>query len=88
MTDRKTDRKIEQYPFEYMLRINGNVICQRFFNVYNFNPDVIDSLEMKELLDDIAGMNNGDWGAMGIIPNFLKDKTSAYLHHFHEDTSG
>lgn len=77
--------KIEQHPFEFVLKINGHIICQRYFNIYNFNPDVIDSLEMKELFDSITGMNNGDWGTMGIIPRFLKDKTSAYLHHFHEN---
>ena len=79
-------REIEQHPFEFMFRINGHPICQRFFNIYNFNPEVIDSLEMKELLDEITGMNNnGVWGSMGIIPKYLKEKSSEYLHHFHEN---
>ncbi len=79
------DRKIEQHPFEFVLRINGNIICQRYFNIHNFNPDVIESLEMKELLDSIAGMNNNDFGQMGIIPKFLKDRSSEYIQFFEDN---
>lgn len=76
------DKKIEQHPFEFVLRINGHFICQRYFNIDNFNPDVIDSLEMKELLDSIAGLNNGDWGLCGIIPQYLKNRSAEYLEFF------
>ena len=82
--------KIEQHPFEFVLRINGHFICQRYFNIHNFNPDVIDSLEMKELLDEIAGMNNGDlgevhWGTLGIIPTYLKERSAEYLGFFEDN---
>lgn len=76
------DKKIEQHPFEFVLRINGHFICQRYFNIHNFNPDVIDSLELKELLDSIAGMSNGDWGQCGIIPQYLKERSAEYLDFF------
>lgn len=79
------DKKIEQHPFEFILRINGNIICQRYFNIHNFNPDVIESLEMKELLDVIAGMNNTDFGMMGIIPKFLKDRSGEYIQFFEDN---
>ena len=79
------DRKIEQHPFEFVLKINGNIICQRYFNIHNFNPDVIDSLEMKELLDSITGMsNNGILGSMGIIPKYLKLRSAEYLQFFED----
>lgn len=79
------DNKSEQHPFEFVLNINGNIICQRFFNIHNFNEDVIDSLEMKELLDSIAGTNNGKWGEYGIIPNFLKERSCEYLQFFEDN---
>ena len=44
------DRRIEQHPFEFILKINGNIICQRYFPINNFNPDVLDSMELKELI--------------------------------------
>jgi hypothetical protein len=77
--------KIEQHPFEFVLRINGNFICQRYFNIHNFNPDVIDSLEMKLLLDKIAGMNNGGWGEVGIIPTYLKERSKEYMEFFEDN---
>ena len=79
------DNKIEQHPFEFVLKINGNIICQRFFNIHNFNEDVIDSLEMKELLDRIVGMHNVDGWKMGIIPNFLKARSCEYLQFFEDN---
>jgi len=79
------DNKIEQHPFEFVLKINGNIICQRFFNIHNFNEDVIDSLEMKELLDRIVGMNNVSGWEMGIIPNFLKQRSAEYLQFFEDN---
>jgi len=79
------DNKSEQHPFEFVLNINGNIICQRFFNIHNFNEDVIDSLEMKELLDTIAGTNNGEWGEYGIIPSFLKERSCEYLQFFEDN---
>jgi len=78
------DRRIEQHPFEFVLRINNHIICQRYFNINNFNPDVLGSLDMKELLDSIAGVNNS-WGTMGIIPNFLKERSSEYLQFFEDN---
>mgnify|MGYP000212042379 CR=1 FL=1 len=79
------DNKSEQHPFEFVLNINGNIICQRFFNIHNFNEDVIDSLEMKELLNSIAGTNNGEWGEYGIIPSFLKERSCEYLQFFEDN---
>ncbi len=78
------DKKTEQHPFEFVLKINGNIICQRYFPIYNFNEDVIDSLEMKELLDRIVGMNNLSGWEMGVIPDFLKKRSSEYLQFFED----
>jgi hypothetical protein len=76
------DNRIEQHPFEFVLKINGHIICQRYFPVNNFNPEVTNSLELRELMDDIAGINNGLLGYMGIIPNYLKIRSIEYLQFF------
>jgi hypothetical protein len=65
--------------FEFLLRINNNIICQRYFSVDGYNKDVLKSVELKSLIDTIAGMNNTSIGACGIIPKFLKDKSVDYL---------
>lgn len=42
--------------FEFMLRINGNIICQRYFAVKNFNPKNVASLEVIECVNDCVEM--------------------------------
>lgn len=57
-------------PFEFILKINDNIICQRYFNVRNYNDDCRESLELKEMIDDIVGVSQTI--KLGIIPEFLK----------------
>lgn len=75
----------ENYRFEFTLYINENknrehnnkpIICQRYFNVRNFNKEVINSLEMVELMDNIIGVNTE---SMGIIPLYLKKMSEKYI---------
>lgn len=72
-------KKIEEQRFEFSLYINDHIICQRYFNIRDYNEDSINSLEMKELIDNIAGLNNDSIGSLGIIPNHLKNKAVDYL---------
>lgn len=73
------NKKNEDERFEFLLYINKNIICQRFFSVWDFNQASLKSLEIKELMDNIAGMNNGDYGDMGIIPKYLKRRAIDFL---------
>lgn len=72
-------KKVEEQRFEFILYINDHIICQRYFNIRDYNEDSVKSLEIKELMDNIVGMNNGDFGYLGIIPKYLKDKSVDYL---------
>ena len=72
-------KKIEEQRFEFILYINNHIICQRYFSIRNFNEDSIHSYEMKELMDEICGVNNGQLGTMGIIPNYLKNKSQDFI---------
>jgi hypothetical protein len=65
--------------FEFLFKINNNIICQRYFSIDGYNNRVLSSLELKELVDNISGMNNNNFGECGIIPKFLKDKSVDYL---------
>ena len=56
--------------FEFVLYINENIICQRYFTVKNFNPDSLRSTEVKDCVDNCVYIINKD----------LKEKTSEYLH--------
>ena len=59
--------------------INDKIICQRFFNIRDYNENVIHSYELKELVDRITGTNIDVIGSMGIIPNHLKNKSVDFL---------
>jgi hypothetical protein len=65
----------ENLRFEFLFCINNDIICQRFFNVRDYNEDVLISLELKELIDSIAGTGVTE----GILPSFLKEKSVDFL---------
>jgi hypothetical protein len=77
--ERTPVRKFEDERFEFVLYINNHIICQRFFKIRNYNEDSTKSYEMKELMDNICGMNNGTFGSLGIIPEYLQKKSREYL---------
>ena len=76
---RNEEQRFEEQRFEFIFYINDNFICQRYFNIRDYNEDSLKSLELKELVDNIAGVNNGQYGELGIIPRYLQDKTKDYL---------
>jgi hypothetical protein len=73
------NNKIEEQPFEFVLYINKHIICQRYFSIRDYNEKVLKSLELKELMDRLVGVNNGKFGNMGLIPSQLKSKSVDYL---------
>lgn len=55
--------------FEFLLKINSNIICQRYFAIKNFNPKVVGSIDIIECLNDCVDM----------VHKQLKDKSLEYL---------
>ena len=78
-TTKKTfdPKKIEEQRVEFILYINNHIICQRYFNIRDFNEHSVKSVEMKELMDAICNVHSE--GRLGIIPNFLKRKAEDLL---------
>jgi hypothetical protein len=56
--------------FEFVLYINGNIICQRYFSLKNFNKHVIKSMDLKECVNDCVDMIKED----------MKEKSIDYLY--------
>lgn len=73
------NKKIEDQRFEFVLYINKNIICQRFFSIKDYNEKSSNSLELKKLMDTLVGMNNGKFGNLGLIPSRLKTKAIEFL---------
>jgi hypothetical protein len=55
--------------FEFLLTLDGNIVCQRFFNVKNHNPQSRKSMDLHYYVKNIAEEISED----------LKIKTSDYL---------
>lgn len=64
--------EITATPYQFLLKINDNIVCQRYFNLNNYNKDFRESYEVIEMLDEIMGMGNSY--ELGIIPDFFKSK--------------
>ena len=58
--------------FEFALKINNHIICQRFFGIKDYNNECRESYELKELMDEL--MNGNPASTLGIIPEFFKYK--------------
>jgi len=59
----------EAIKLEFLMKVNDNIIVQRFFNVRDFNPDAKNSVELYEYLKDV----------METLQYDLKMKSSTYL---------
>ncbi len=59
----------ENFRFEFILGINENIICQRFFDIRGYNDKVLKSLDLKILIDD----------CVDLIKDYLKKRTSEQL---------
>ena len=55
--------------FEFKFTVGGNIICQRYFKINNFNPLSYASKELPETIEGCGRMIDRD----------LKDKTAIYL---------
>lgn len=59
----------EQNKFEFLLTLDNNIICQRFFNVKDYNPESRCSMDLHYLVKEICEEIGDD----------LKIKSSNYL---------
>jgi hypothetical protein len=64
--------------FEFVLTTGGNIICQRYFRISNFNPKSLRSYELTSAIRH----------CVNVIDNDLKDKTAIYLERCTPKTFG
>lgn len=66
---KQSEPKDYKERFEFILKTNGNIICQRFFKINRFEEESMKSYEIVRALRKCAN----------IIDKDLKDKTHVYL---------
>jgi hypothetical protein len=50
----KKNTTFSNQKFEFLLKINNNIICQRYFNVKDYNPKARRSMDMHEYVKNIC----------------------------------
>lgn len=72
---KKVDNSSYREKFQFLLSINENVICQRYFRINNFDFNSIESIELKETMDECVRM----------IQNDLESKSRVYMWYTNND---
>lgn len=68
-----TKKSYQSYPYEFLFMINGNPIVGRNFPIKNYNKECVNSLELKEVIDDIVN----------VIKLHFKNNTYEYLYKYY-----
>jgi len=63
------NKKIEEQRFEFLLYINGHIICQRYFHIKGYNDECLSSFELHNMAFDCTK----------VIQDDLKLKSKDYL---------
>ena len=72
---KKIDNSSYREKFQFLLSINENVICQRYFRINNFDFASIESIELKETMDECVRMIQKD----------LTEKSRVYMWYTNND---
>lgn len=68
------ENKYSDYPFEFLFRINGNIVVGRNFQVFGFNEQSLKSMDIKYMIDEVVDTLHKD---------FMK-KTENYLYKYYD----
>lgn len=75
-TSVKVDNSAYNDRFRFVLTVNDNIICERFFKINNFSYDAINSEAMKSLFVGEGDLQYGT--VVSMIMNDLKSKSRVY----------
>jgi hypothetical protein len=68
------DKDWNNLPFEFLFKINGNIVVGRNFWVKDFNNESLKSIDVKYMIDEVVDILHKD---------FLK-KTENYLYKYYD----
>lgn len=67
------EKKYQKTNYQFIFKIDNDIICQRFFHINGYNKQVRNSYELKKTMDDICNLE------YGLIPQFLISKSVDYM---------
>ena len=92
LKDEKIQKKVDnsnyRERFQFVVRVNDNIICQRYFKINRFNNDCLTSRELFETLDGYRGKSqenfeylskdDSELGVVQLIQRDLESKSRIY----------
>lgn len=71
--------------FQFILSLGSNIICQRYFRINGFNKDSVDSVELKEVLDNVVWLIQKDLISKSRVYQWYTADQPIKLTGFHTD---
>lgn len=68
--------------FQFILSLNENIICQRYFRINGFNNDSLESYELRETIDEIVGIIRQDLESKSRVYQWFTRNTPLKLTGF------
>lgn len=95
-TQRKVDNSNYLERFQFQLKVNDNIICQRYFKINHFNSDSLTSRELFETLGgyrgprqeriEYFGDSDDNCGVVQLIKRDLESKSRVYTWCMNDNT--
>lgn len=82
---KQLENSLYRERFQFILQINDNIICQRFFRVNGFVIEALDSLELKEVMDEAVRMIQDDLVSKSRVYNWYTSLSPLKLTGFVKD---
>lgn len=87
-TPRKVDNSSYREKFQFQLKVNDNIICQRYFKVMHFNNDSLNSRELFKTLDRCVRLIQNDLTSKSRVYMWNVSGGSCKLTGFAKDENG
>lgn len=68
------EKEWDNLPFEFLFRINGNIVVGRNFWVKDFNSESLRSMDLKDMIDEVVDILHKDF----------MTKTENYLYKYYD----
>lgn len=71
--------------FQFVLQINNDIVCQRFFKINGLNYEALESEEMKLVMDEVVNMIKADLVSKSRVYNWFTTPSPIKLTGFVKD---
>lgn len=83
--NKQLENSLYKERFQFILQINDNIICQRFFRINGFSYDALESAELKNVMDDVVTMIQNDLVSKSRIYDWYTQNSPLKLTGFVND---